>query len=57
MDKLGIRYQKNDKFTIKSYWFKTYSHETFTDLWKIFYIPYININGKEKYKCKTCSKI
>ena len=50
MDKLGIRYQKNDKFTIKSYWFKTYSHETFTDLWKIFYIPYINIDGKEKYK-------
>lgn len=32
MNKLGIRYQKNNKSTIKSYWFKTYSHETFTDL-------------------------
>lgn len=49
MNKLGIRYEK-DKQTIKSYWFKTYSHETFTDLWKIFYFPYIDINGVKKYK-------
>lgn len=55
MENLGIRYQKNNKYTIKSYWFKTYSHETFTDLWKLFYIPYTDKNDNEKYKKSVSS--
>ena len=32
----GIRYEKNTNI-IKSYWFRTFSHENFTELWNIFY--------------------
>jgi hypothetical protein len=42
MDNIQIRYKNNQ---IKSYWFKTFSHLTFNELWNLFYK-----NEKKKYK-------
>ena len=42
------------KEVVHSYWFKTYSHPTFTELWELFYKPIKDISGKIKYK-KTVS--
>jgi hypothetical protein len=36
MESIGTRYNKNTDI-IKSYWFKTYSYKTFTELWDLFY--------------------
>lgn len=35
IENLGIRYNKNG--TVKSYWFKTFSHVTFRNLFNKFY--------------------
>lgn len=45
MEELGIRYLK-DKITVKSYWFRTYSHKTFTELWDLFYDENSNKRSK-----------
>lgn len=29
--------QKNNQETIKSFWFRTFSHKSFTEVWKLFY--------------------
>lgn len=35
MADIGVRFNKNNN--IKSFYFKTYSHPTFTELWELFY--------------------
>lgn len=35
---VNIRMDSKDNNKVKSYWFKTFRHKTFTDLWNLFYI-------------------
>lgn len=37
MQKPGIRYEKTNAKKIKSYWFKTFSHKSFTIIFDLFY--------------------
>lgn len=47
MESPGIRYQKEASHTIKSYWFKTFSHPSFTYLFDLFYKK---SSGDKRYK-------
>lgn len=46
MERPGTRYEKADRFKIQSYWFYTFSHPTFTDLFRLFYTPSPDIPHK-----------
>jgi hypothetical protein len=39
MEHPGTRYEKADPLTIKSYWFRTFTHPAFTHLFTLFYQP------------------
>ena len=41
MEHIGVRFNKANK-SIKSFYFKTYSHPTFTELWELFHNHSVN---------------
>jgi len=38
------------KGLIKSFWFKTFTHSSITEIWNLFYITVDNVNGKKYNK-------